>query len=144
MKLITIIRRVVGGGQLKVGMHYIVHPYRDLGNDLPEMGAIATRWVVREYPDRRRMKKTMGTLKDRARAALKPLSGSLRMRVVLGLLLGVMVALWLTTLALMYFLKQEMLATLAAQQYSVVSLLANDIDRSVTERIRALEGCRHP
>jgi hypothetical protein len=51
-----------------------------------------------------------------------------------------MVALWLTTLALMYFLKQEMLATLAAQQYSVVSLLANDIDRSVTERIRALEG----
>ncbi|WP_374476946.1 diguanylate cyclase domain-containing protein [Zoogloea sp.] len=86
------------------------------------------------------MKKTMGTLKDRARAALKPLSGSLRMRVALGLLLGVMVALWLTTLALMYFLKQEMLATLAAQQYSVVSLLANDIDRSVTERIRALEG----
>ena len=82
----------------------------------------------------------MGTLKDRARAALKPLSGSLRTRVVLGLLLGVMVALWLTTLALMYFLKQEMLATLAAQQYSVVSLLANDIDRSVTERIRALEG----
>ena len=69
------------------------------------------------------MKKTMGTLKDRACAALKPLSGSLRMRVVLGLLLGVMVALWLTTLALMYFLKQEMLATLAAQQYSVVSLL---------------------
>ena len=36
------IRRVVGGGQLKVGMHYIVHPYRDLDNDLPEMGAIAT------------------------------------------------------------------------------------------------------
>jgi hypothetical protein len=50
-----------------------------------------------------------------------------------------MVALWLTTLALMYFLKQEMLAILAAQQYSVVSLLANDIDRSVTERLRALE-----
>ena len=42
MKLMPIIRRVVGGGQLKVGMHYIVHPYRDLDNDLPEMGAIAT------------------------------------------------------------------------------------------------------
>lgn len=81
----------------------------------------------------------MGTLKDRVRTAFKPLSGSLRMRVGAGLLLGVMVALWLTTLALMYLMKQEMLSTLAAQQYSVVSLLADDIDRSVNERIRALE-----
>ena len=54
----------------------------------------------------------MGTLKDRVRTAFKPLSGSLRMRVGAGLLLGVMVALWLTTLALMYLMKQEMLSTL--------------------------------
>lgn len=81
----------------------------------------------------------MVTLKSRVRAALKPLSTSLRLRVAAGVLAGVMVVLWLTTLALLYFLEQEMLGTLSAQQYSVVSLLADDIDHSVAERVKALE-----
>lgn len=81
----------------------------------------------------------MVTLKARVRAALKPFSSSLRLRVAAGVLAGVMVALWVTTLAWMYSLEQEMLGTLSTQQYSVVSLLADDIDRSVTERVKALE-----
>lgn len=81
----------------------------------------------------------MVTLKSCMGAAFKLLSTSLRLRVAAGVLAGVMVALWLTTLALMYSLEQEMLGILSTQQFSVVSLLADDIDRSVAERLRALE-----
>lgn len=65
--------------------------------------------------------------------------GSLRARMAAGLLLGVMLAVWGSTISLGYVLRQEMLSTLSAQQYSVVGLLADEIDRSVNERIRALE-----
>lgn len=65
---------------------------------------------------------------------------SLRTRVAVGVLLGVSLALWVTTLVLGVFLREEMQATLSAQQFSVVTLLADEIDRSVSERMRALEA----
>lgn len=66
--------------------------------------------------------------------------GSMRTRMAAGLLLGAMLAVWGSTISLGYVLRQEMLATLSAQQYSVVGLLADEIDRSVNERMRALEA----
>ena len=65
---------------------------------------------------------------------------SLRVRIAAGVLGGVFVTLWLTYVTLDYFLRREMEATLSAQQFSVVSLLADDIDRSVRERLQALEA----
>jgi diguanylate cyclase (GGDEF)-like protein/PAS domain S-box-containing protein len=65
---------------------------------------------------------------------------SLRTRVAVGVLLCVSLALWTTTLLLGFFLREEMQATLSAQQFSVVTLLADEIDRSVSERVRALEA----
>ena len=65
---------------------------------------------------------------------------SLRARIAAGVLGGVFVTLWLTYVTLDYFLRREMEATLSAQQFSVVSLLADDIDRSVRERLQALEA----
>ncbi len=65
---------------------------------------------------------------------------SLRTRIAAGVLLGLLLALWGTTLLVGYVLRQEMQATLAAQQFSVVTLLADEIDRSVSERMRALQA----
>ncbi|RTL25457.1 MAG: diguanylate cyclase [Rhodocyclaceae bacterium] len=65
---------------------------------------------------------------------------SLRTRIAAGVLLGLLLALWGATLLVGYVLRQEMQATLAAQQFSVVTLLADEIDRSVSERMRALQA----
>jgi diguanylate cyclase (GGDEF)-like protein/PAS domain S-box-containing protein len=65
---------------------------------------------------------------------------SLRTRVAVGVLFCVLLALWVTTLVLGVFLRKEMQASLSAQQFSVVTLLADEIDRSVSERMRALEA----
>ena len=65
---------------------------------------------------------------------------SLRTRLAVGALFGVLLVLWATTLVLGYFLREEMQATLSAQQFSVVTLLADEVDRSVSERMRALKA----
>ncbi|MDD3352242.1 diguanylate cyclase [Zoogloea sp.] len=76
---------------------------------------------------------------DRWRSIRSLWRGSLRLRVATGVLTGVLLALWLTTLGLGYHLRQEVQTALSAQQFSVVSLLAGEIDRSVNERMKALE-----
>ena len=65
---------------------------------------------------------------------------SLQTRIAVGILLSVLLALGISSLLLDYFLRQEMEANLSAQQFSVVSLLADDIDRSVRDRLVALDA----
>ncbi|MEY2631838.1 MAG: hypothetical protein RIR00_492 [Pseudomonadota bacterium] len=69
---------------------------------------------------------------------------SLRLRLTLGVLLAVVSVLWLATLILGHTLRQEMEKTLSAQQYSVVSLLAADVERSVRQQVKALEDMALP
>lgn len=64
---------------------------------------------------------------------------SLRTRITLGVLLAVVLSLWVTTFAISYVLRAEMEKTLSAQQFSVVSLLADDIERSIQQRLQGLE-----
>ncbi len=65
---------------------------------------------------------------------------SLRTRITVGVLLAVVSTLWIATLVISHFLRQDMEETLSAQQFSVVSLLADEVDRSVRERVKALES----
>ena len=67
-------------------------------------------------------------------------SHSLRTRLTVGVLLAVIFALWGTVLTVGHFLEQDMEAAISAQQFSTVSLVASEIDRSVLERRRALEA----
>ena len=64
---------------------------------------------------------------------------SLRTRLTVGVFLSVVVVLWTAVLVVGYFLRQDMEAAISAQQFSTVSLVAGEIDRSVRERQRALE-----
>ena len=64
---------------------------------------------------------------------------SLRTRITAGVLLAVVSTLWIATFVIGHFLRQDMEETLSAQQFSVVSLLADEVDRSVRERMQALE-----
>jgi diguanylate cyclase (GGDEF)-like protein/PAS domain S-box-containing protein len=64
---------------------------------------------------------------------------SLRTRITLGMLLAVLLTLWLTTLVASGMLRSEMEAAISAQQFSTVSLAAKEIDRSLSERIAAVE-----
>jgi diguanylate cyclase (GGDEF)-like protein/PAS domain S-box-containing protein len=64
---------------------------------------------------------------------------SLRTRVTLGMLLAVLLTLWLTTLVASRMLRSEMEAAISAQQFSAVSLAAKELDRSLSERIAAVE-----
>jgi diguanylate cyclase (GGDEF)-like protein/PAS domain S-box-containing protein len=64
---------------------------------------------------------------------------SLRTRITLGTLLAVLLTLWLTTLVASRMLRSEMEKTISAQQFSTVSLAAREVDRSLSERIVAVE-----
>ena len=64
---------------------------------------------------------------------------SLRTRITVGVLAAVVSTLWIATLSISHSLRQEMEETLSAQQFSVVSLLAEDVDRSVRDRVSAVE-----
>lgn len=68
------------------------------------------------------------------------LRDSLRMRIAAGVLLAVVLALWLAAYLTSHFLRQDMERSIAAQQFSTVSLVAQGIDRSLRERRQALEG----
>lgn len=65
---------------------------------------------------------------------------SLRTRLTLGVLFVMVVTLWVTTLVTSRALRKEMEAAISAQQFSAVSLAAKEVDRSVRERIRAIES----
>jgi len=64
---------------------------------------------------------------------------SLRTRLTVGVFLSVVAVLWTAVLVVGHFLRQDMEAAISAQQFSTVSLVAGEIDRSVRERQRALE-----
>ena len=64
---------------------------------------------------------------------------SLRTRISLGMLLTLVIALWLVTLLIGYSLREGMERTISAQQFSAVSLAAQDVDRTLQERMRAVE-----
>lgn len=65
---------------------------------------------------------------------------SLRTRITLGMLLALVVTLWLATLLISHSLRQQMEAAISAQQFSTVSLAAREVDRSVRERVLALQS----
>ncbi len=65
---------------------------------------------------------------------------SLRTRIILGVLAAVIVVLWMATFSIGQTLRRDMEATISAQQYSVVSLMAQQVDRSLRERLAALEA----
>jgi sensor domain CHASE-containing protein len=56
------------------------------------------------------------------------------------MLLALVVTLWLATLLISHSLRQQMEATISAQQFSTVSLAAREVDRSVNERVLALQS----
>ena len=64
---------------------------------------------------------------------------SLRTRITLGMLLAVLLTLWFITLLTSRMLRSEMEAAISAQQFSAVSLAAKEVDRSLSERIAAIE-----
>jgi len=66
-------------------------------------------------------------------------NSSLRTRIALGMLIAVLLTLWLTTLVASRMLRKEMEAAIFAQQYSAVSLAAREVDRSLSDRIAAIE-----
>ncbi|WP_265941760.1 ATP-binding protein [Dechloromonas sp. A34] len=65
---------------------------------------------------------------------------SLRTRLTIGVLIVSLAVLWATALALSQSLRRDMEATISAQQFSTVSLLAKEIDRSVRERMSIAES----
>ena len=65
---------------------------------------------------------------------------SLRTRLAAGVLCAVVLSLWLVALAIDRELRRDMEATISAQQFSTVALLAAEIERSLSERIDLLES----
>lgn len=59
---------------------------------------------------------------------------SLRTRLVAGALCAAVASIWIVTLVIGKYLRADMEAAISAQQYSTVSLIASEIDRSVNER----------
>lgn len=64
---------------------------------------------------------------------------SLRTRLVVGVLLATVLSLWVVTLFIGRYLRQDMEAAISSQQFSTVSLIAAEIDRSVRERLDVLD-----
>ena len=64
---------------------------------------------------------------------------SLRTRLAIGILLSAFVSLWAVTLLVSHYLRQDMEAAISSQQFSTISLIAAELDRSVKERVTALE-----
>jgi len=65
---------------------------------------------------------------------------SLRTRITVGMLLTSLAVIWATALSLSHTLRQDMETTISAQQFSTVSLIASEIDRSVRERLGFIEA----
>jgi diguanylate cyclase (GGDEF)-like protein/PAS domain S-box-containing protein len=63
---------------------------------------------------------------------------SLRTRLVVGVLGAVVLSLWVASYAISRHLRQDMEAAISSQQFSTVSLIAAEIDRSLRERIGML------
>jgi len=63
---------------------------------------------------------------------------SLRTRLVVGVLSATVISLWLASFAMSQHLRQDMEAAISSQQFSTVSLIAAEIDRSLRERIDIL------
>lgn len=63
---------------------------------------------------------------------------SLRTRLAIGVLCSTLISLWVVTLFISRYLRQDMEAAISSQQYSTVSLIAAELDRSVKERQTAL------
>ncbi len=64
---------------------------------------------------------------------------SLQTRITLGMLLAILLTVWLATLLASRVLRDEMEASILAQQYSAVTLAAKVVDLSISERIDAIE-----
>ncbi|WP_428828139.1 ATP-binding protein [Azonexus sp. IMCC34842] len=60
---------------------------------------------------------------------------SLRTRIAVGMLIAFLTVLWLSVLSLSHTLRRDMEATISAQQFSTISLIASEIDRSIRERL---------
>ncbi|MBS1159847.1 MAG: hypothetical protein H6R15_2266 [Proteobacteria bacterium] len=65
---------------------------------------------------------------------------SLRTRLTVGVLLAGLTVVWASALSLSHFLRQDMEATISAQQFSTISLLARELDRSIRERLNIVES----
>ena len=65
---------------------------------------------------------------------------SLRTRLVVGVLGATVLSLWVVTFFISHTLRQDMEAAISAQQFSTVSLIAREIDRSVRERTDVLRA----
>lgn len=64
---------------------------------------------------------------------------SLRNRITFGMLLGILLTVWLTTLLASRVLRSEMEAAISAQQLSALALAAKNVDQSLRERIVAIK-----
>jgi diguanylate cyclase (GGDEF)-like protein/PAS domain S-box-containing protein len=64
---------------------------------------------------------------------------SLRTRITFGVLVILVVTLWLVTLLISRNLRTGMESAISAQQFSAVSLAAQDVDRAIRERQKAVE-----
>ena len=65
---------------------------------------------------------------------------SLRTRITVGMLIVSLSVLWATVFALSHSLQKDMEATISAQQFSTIALIASDIDRAVRERLSIVES----
>src|SRR5574343_908379 len=65
---------------------------------------------------------------------------SLQTRIALGMLLVVLGILWATEYSLSKSLRRDMEAAISTQQFSTVSLIAKEIDRSLLERLSIAES----
>ncbi|HEY3431143.1 MAG TPA: EAL domain-containing protein [Rhodocyclaceae bacterium] len=65
---------------------------------------------------------------------------SLRTRLVVGILCATVLSLWTVTFFISHYLRQDMEAAISSQQFSSVSMIAAEIDRSVRERIDMLSS----
>ncbi|MCG2577717.1 ATP-binding protein [Dechloromonas sp. XY25] len=65
---------------------------------------------------------------------------SLQTRIAAGMLVVVLGILWVAEYSLSQSLRRDMEAAISAQQYSTVSLIAKEIDRSIVERLSIAES----
>lgn len=65
---------------------------------------------------------------------------SLQTRIAAGMLVVVLGILWTTEYSLSRSLRRDMEAAISAQQFSTVSLIAKEIDRSILERLNIAES----
>jgi PAS domain S-box-containing protein len=65
---------------------------------------------------------------------------SLRTRITVGMLVVSLSVLWIAVLVLSQSLRRDMEETISAQQFSTISLIASEIDRSVRERMGIVES----